>query len=160
MLTHAELVQHEAEAAVMGSDGVGERTLKNGARIFWRREAVADCTSKPITQHLRQKTVKTAKRPRVDPRSSVLDELNRKKAMIEKYGKADATESKRIVELTEKWKEVALEAFEDLKKISGAGAQRTDYELLSMMQVDPALLGVEREEEEEEDEEKDDDDDE
>lgn len=120
--------------------------------LAWREEAVARRKGgggnplkkggEPVTKRARQSretgAVSVAR----------LEELKRKESFVEKYTGIDARESIKLVELTDKWKEVALEALADLKRLTGV--EKSDWELLEMMQVDPTLLGLEKEEEEEE----------
>ena len=144
----------ELEAAADGSS-VGRKELSDGTVIFWHVDTVACVTRDKKTQHLSAAASSGGLkrgRVRVDPASARLEELKRKKAMIEKYANADSSEAVRLMELTAKWKEVGQEALADLKRISGVSG-KSDWELLSMMQLDPALLDVEKEEESDEEDE-------
>ena len=128
---------------------VGSRDVL-GTTIFWRLDLVCsksagnDAASKRKS-HLTAKSPAGARTKRLkDDRAQRLAELERKKLMCEKYTGPDAPESQHLEELTEKWTEAAQAALEDLKRYSGT--DKSDFALLTMLGIDPALLEVEDDE--------------
>jgi hypothetical protein len=51
-----------------------------------------------------------AKKTKGENKAVILEQLKRKKEMVERYTSIDSIESKKVLELTEKWKDAALEA--------------------------------------------------
>ena len=97
--------------------------------------------------HLSGSQSVSSKKVKGENKAVILEELLRKKVMVERYCGADSTESVKILNLTEKWKDAALEALEDLKRYSNSETKQSDYALLQQMQMDPKLLEVSEESE-------------
>lgn len=125
---------------------VGSRDVL-GTTIFWRVDLVCsqsgakDAASKRKS-HLLAKSPAGARTKRAkDDKAQRLEELERKKLMCEKYTGTDAPETQHLEELTEKWADAARAALEDMKQYSGTN--KSDFALLTMLGIEPALLEVE-----------------
>lgn len=146
LMEHFGWSEQELQAACATEENknfVCHRELCAGVVVYWHKDLLhggGDSYAKSGAL--------TSKRGAKEQLQSQLAELKRKKIMIEKHAGAGAKETKELTEVTEKWRDAALQILTDLKEKSGS--EKSLSALCKGLNVDPKVVGVEQEEEEEE----------
>lgn len=116
------------------------RTVGHSVVVVFLSALVAPRAERRAAPSQRTTTVVSKRGRSGDSKAAVLAELRRKRQMIEKHTSESSREGSELVRLTAKWRDVAEQALEDLKRLTGS--DKTLGELCVQMEVDARLLGL------------------
>ena len=127
--------------------------------VYWEASVIGFAVEKRTINHVGKRVAgnmtssSTNKRGKSSGQRQELEELKRKKQMIEKYTSEGSKKAEEIGDVTEKWKDAALLALEELRTKMQQLEGKSLTQLCRTWDIDPKLLDIEDEEKEEEEEE-------